>query len=258
MADESREVRAAAARSLTRLSFDRADAYVRVIESGDEDTICSVAKACTQAGIVSQNLDRLSNCDHRQAYETFSLICLLSRAQMNQPVLDAIADHPRIDVRLKAVHFLASTGQPEIFDQLRELALRDGVNEVVKTALLEGMYKLDQERLQQDEGVERAFEFNNEATGVEPSWTSEAAESSTVNAVIFDQLDEAREAAFSFGPTEEVREDDFVFNKPPDAALDPVVESVHSEFENHSLAIEEILKSHTYQETEPEDPEHEI
>ena len=256
MADESREVRAAAARSLTRLSFDRADAYVRVIESGDEETIRSVAKACTQAGIVSQNLDRLSNCDHRQAYETFSLICLLSKAQMNQPVLDAIADHPRIDVRLKAVHLLASTGQPEVFDQLRELALKDGVNEVVKTALLEGMYKLDQERLQQDEGVERAFEFNNEATGAQ-SWSSEVAESSTVDALIFDHLDDVREAAFAFSPPEEVREGAFVINKAPDASSDSAVESVHSEFESHSLAIEEILNNHAYQEPEPDDQEHE-
>jgi len=37
LSDETREVRAAAARSLSRLSFDRADAYVRVIESGDEE-----------------------------------------------------------------------------------------------------------------------------------------------------------------------------------------------------------------------------
>ncbi|MCA1604848.1 MAG: HEAT repeat domain-containing protein, partial [Acidobacteria bacterium] len=175
MADETREVRAAAARSLTRLSFDRADAYVRVIESGDEETIRSVAKACIQAGIVSQNLDRLANSDHRQAYETFSVISLLSKANMNEPVLEAIADHSRIDVRLKAVHLLAATRQPGTFDQLRELALREGISEVVKTALLEGMYKLDQVRLQQDEGVEQAFEFHEQAEtdltpGVDSAW----------------------------------------------------------------------------------------
>ena len=176
MADETREVRAAAARSLTRLSFDRADAYVRVLESGDEETIRSVAKACTQAGIVSQNLDRLANCDHRQAYETFSLICLLSKANLSEPILDAIADHSRIDVRLKAIHLLASTREPGTFDQLRELALRDGISEIVKTALLEAMYKLDQVRLQQDEGVEQAFEFHVEQqpTDSQNSWSNES------------------------------------------------------------------------------------
>lgn len=151
MADDSREVRAAAARSLNRLSFDRADAYVRVIETSDDETIRNVAKACIQAGIVSQNLDRLSNSDHRQAYETFSLICLLDKAKMNEPILNAIADHPNIDVRLKAVHLLACTGQSETYDQLRELAVKDGMREDVKTALLEAIYKLDQARPKHEE-----------------------------------------------------------------------------------------------------------
>lgn len=144
MADEAREVRASAARSLNRLSFDRADAYVRVLETSDEDTVSNVARACLQAGIVSQNLDRLANSDHRQAYETFSLICLLSKANMNEPVLRAISVHPNIDVRLKVVHLLACTGHPATVSQLRDLAVTDGVGEEVKTALLEAIYKLEQ------------------------------------------------------------------------------------------------------------------
>jgi HEAT repeat protein len=149
MADESREVRAAAARTLNRLSFDRADAYVRVIETSDAQTVGNVARACVQAGIVSQNIDRLASSDYRQAYEAFSLISLLAKAELHQPILDAIATHSNVDVRLKAVHLLASTGAPGIFEHLRELAVRDGVGEEVKTALLEAMYKLDQEAKQQ-------------------------------------------------------------------------------------------------------------
>ena len=154
LSDETREVRAAAARSLSRFSFDRADAYVRVIESGDEETIQNVAKACIQAGIVSQNLDRLASSDHRQAYETFTLICLLAKAKMSEPILDAISDHSSIEVRLKTVHLLACTGQPEVFGQLRELAVKDGMRENVKTALLDTMYRLDQQKDKTEETIE--------------------------------------------------------------------------------------------------------
>lgn len=147
MADDTREVRASAARALNRLSFDRADAYVRVIETSDEETIRNVAQACIQAGIVSQNLDRLASSDHRQAYETFSLICLLSKADMDEPILNAVADHLNLDVSLKALHLLASTGQPGTIEKLEQLSLRDGLREEVKTALLVAMYKLDQEKL---------------------------------------------------------------------------------------------------------------
>ncbi len=180
MADESREVRAAAARSVNRLSFDRADAYVRVIETSDDETLACVAKACIQAGIVSQNLDRLTYADHRQAYETFSLICLLTKARMNEPILEAIADHPRMDVRLKAVHLLGRTGHPETFNQLRELAVKDGIGEVVKTALLEAMYKLDQDRLHNDEILDEQTVENGQPFETHEHPPFETLESETV------------------------------------------------------------------------------
>jgi len=145
MADETREVRAAAARALNRLSFDRADAYTRVIETSDAETICAIANACMQTGIVSQNIDRLANTDYPHAYETFSLICLLMKANLGDSILDSIVEHPNLEVRLKLVHLLAATGDPGMFEQLRQLAVRDGVREEVKTALLEEMYKLDQQ-----------------------------------------------------------------------------------------------------------------
>jgi HEAT repeat protein len=154
MADDSREVRASAARSLSRLSFDRADAYVRVLETSDEETVRDVAQACIQAGIVSQNLDRLVSSDHRQAYETFSLICLLTKANMNEPVLEAIFSHQNTDVRLKVVHLLAFTGHPSAYSQLRELAVKEGMREDVKTALLEAIYKLEKSKPVEQEADE--------------------------------------------------------------------------------------------------------
>lgn len=179
MADESREVRAAAARSVSRLSFDRADAYVRVIETSDHETLSCVAKACIQAGIVSQNLDRLSYADHRQAYETFSLICLLTKARMNEPVLEAIANHPRMDVRLKAVYLLGRTGHPDTFNELRELAVKDGIGEVVKTALLEAMYRLDQDRLTRDEILDEQTVADSPSEVANPPFQSDESEADT-------------------------------------------------------------------------------
>jgi hypothetical protein len=196
LSDETREVRAAAARSLSRFSFDRADAYVRVIESGDEETIQNVAKACVQAGIVSQNLDRLASSDHRQAYEAFSLICLLAKAKVSEPVLNAISDHPNIDVRLKAVHLLACTGEPEIFGQLRELAVKDGMREEVKTALLDAMYRLNQSKQKTEEPI------NAELVPEEPSEAAEAEYMAT---------DLEQNAELHLGPEVQAHLDEFEF-----------------------------------------------
>lgn len=144
MADESREVRAAAARVMSRLSFERSDAYFCLIQTGDEEMIRLVAEACIKAGIVSQNIDRLSSGDRRQAYETFTLICLLAKAHHADPVLATIASHSNMNVRLSAIHLLATTGESYLFEEFQQLAERETIEEEVKTALLEGMYKLEQ------------------------------------------------------------------------------------------------------------------
>lgn len=144
MADESREVRAAAARSLTHLNFERLDAFIRVLETEDEELQSAVAKACIKSGIVSQAIDRLANGDRRQGYETFSIISLLARANTTEPVLDAIANHPNLDVRLATVKLLANTGEASVFEELRRMAVEEALPEELRTALLEAMYQLDQ------------------------------------------------------------------------------------------------------------------
>ncbi len=178
MADESREVRAAAARSLTHLNFERLDAFIRVLEAGDEDLQNAVAKACIKSGIVSQAIDRLANGDRRQGYETFAIISLLARAQTTEPVLDAIANHSNLEVRLATVRLLTNTGEAYVFEELRQLALQEGLPEELRTALLEAMYQLDQSNAhstpQEDPQPENAqpettdhfiFESNSESYG---------------------------------------------------------------------------------------------
>ncbi|MDQ5839099.1 MAG: HEAT repeat domain-containing protein, partial [Acidobacteriota bacterium] len=100
LADDAREVRAAAARALSRLSFDRADAYVRVMESADAEALAEVAKACVKAGLAAQAINRLASEDRRQAYEAFSLLSLCAKAGETQPILDTVECHRDIEVRL--------------------------------------------------------------------------------------------------------------------------------------------------------------
>ena len=155
MADESREVRAAAARALSRLNFDRSEAYVHVTQTADNETLMNVARACIKAGILSQNLDRLASGDRRQAYEAFTLICLLAKARLTDPVLEAIVNHSNSKVRVSAVQLLAGTGQEYLFDQLQELATCSDMDEEVKTALLEAMYKLEQGKPQDEAPLDK-------------------------------------------------------------------------------------------------------
>jgi HEAT repeat protein len=153
LGDESRIVRAAAARTMTSLHFDRADAYVRLMETADADLLKKVAQACVATGIVAQAVDRLASEDRRQAYEAFSLFSLLARAQETAPIVDAIENHRDEEVRLCAVRVLNMAGQTGVVPKLRELAARDSLSENVRTAVLEALYKLDQDQPQVDLNV---------------------------------------------------------------------------------------------------------
>jgi len=143
-ADEAREVRAAAARALSHLSFDRADAYVRLIEMSGPDKLREVAQACIKGGMAAQAIERLASTDRRQAYESFALLSLLAKCNETEPILDAITKHKDYNVRLSAVRLLGLSGQPEVVQQIRHLAVKDGLPEKLRTALLEVVYKIDQ------------------------------------------------------------------------------------------------------------------
>jgi len=145
LADESRIVRAAAARTLTSLHFDRADAYVRVTETSDPDTLRRVARACISTGIIAQAVDRLASEDRHQAYEAFSLFTLLARANETDPIIDTIQSHKDDEVRLCAVRVLNVAARPEVAPKLREMIASEVMPENVRTAVLEVLYKLDQE-----------------------------------------------------------------------------------------------------------------
>lgn len=144
LADESREVQAAAARALTSLRFDRGDGYVRAIETSDAETLRSVARACVKTGIVSQAVDRLASEDRRQAYEAFSLFSMLARANETEPILETIEKHTDENVRLCAVRVLNVAARPEVAPRLREMVTAENMSENLRTALLEVLYKLDQ------------------------------------------------------------------------------------------------------------------
>jgi HEAT repeat protein len=142
--DEAREVRAAAARALSRLSFDRADAYVRVIETADAETLAAVAAALTGAGMAAQAIDRLISDDRRQAYEAFSLLSLLVKSGEVEALLTGIAEHRDLGVRLALVRFLGLTGGALYIERLKEVGGRDGMMQEVRDAITEAESKLMQ------------------------------------------------------------------------------------------------------------------
>ena len=140
MADESREVRAAAARALSRLNFDRADAYARVIETADGAALQRLAQACVAAGLGRQALDRLASEDRRHAYEAFSLLSLVAKGGETAMMLEAVEQHREMNVRQAVARLLGLTGQPGPVARLREIAGREETPEALRAVILETVF----------------------------------------------------------------------------------------------------------------------
>lgn len=144
LGDDAREVRAAAARALSRLSMNRGDAYTRIVEAAGADEISRVAKACVSTGMAAQALDRLASSDRWQEYESFALLSMLMHAKEIAPIMDAIANHPQLSVRLAAIHLLSVSANPNLAKPLKVFAKQKELPDEVRAALVEVAERMSQ------------------------------------------------------------------------------------------------------------------
>lgn len=120
-ADPTREVRAAAARSLFRLSFDRAHAWTRIIESNDVGRMRQAARAALEGDLVERSFDRLVHQDGKVAYEAYALTALLIKAGETEPIYRSLAVHKNEEVKLALLHVLRTIRNESTFDSLGDL-----------------------------------------------------------------------------------------------------------------------------------------
>lgn len=117
-ADPSREVRAAGARAMVKLTFDRGDAWSRAAHSKDVLFSRQVARAAVESGIAERSFDRLVMRDEKAAYEAFALVYLLIRTGETEKIFDAIRSHNDIKTRLALLHSIKAANIAEIIPDL--------------------------------------------------------------------------------------------------------------------------------------------
>jgi hypothetical protein len=122
-ADPTREVRAAAARGLFSLGFDRAHAWKRLIEANDIFRLTQAARAAIESGIVSRSFERLIHEDTKVAYEAFALVALLIKAGETKEIFDTIENHKDERVKFALLHVLKVQKDERTIEELTRLAL---------------------------------------------------------------------------------------------------------------------------------------
>lgn len=131
-ADPTREVRAAAARGLFRLSFDRADAWKRIAETHDEFRMRQAARAAVEADLVKRSFDRLIHDDLKIAYEAFTLTALMIRAGETKQLFETIENHRDNNVKLALLHVLKVVKDESTLSNLYSLLEHDSLSAELK------------------------------------------------------------------------------------------------------------------------------
>lgn len=134
-ADPTREVRAAAARGLTRLSFDRADAWVRIIETKEDGRIRQAARAAIEGGFVERSFDRLIHRDSKYAYEAFVLLSLIVKSGEVDGLIEAIKSHKDKRVSSAILHVFKISKDPNALAVLYNLIENNNLPIDLKTEI---------------------------------------------------------------------------------------------------------------------------
>jgi len=142
-ADPTREVRAAAARGLFRLNFDRADAWKRIIETGDEFQMSQAARAAIESGIVTQSLERLIHAEPKIANEAFALVSLLIKSGETDCIFDAIANHKDERVKFALLHVLKVRSDERSLAELKKLKAASKFTPEVSDRVNDTIYSLE-------------------------------------------------------------------------------------------------------------------
>ncbi len=128
-ADPTREVRAAAARALFQLTFDRGEAWTRLAWCEDNFKIIQSARAAIESNLVERSIDRLVHKDEKYAYEAFALIALLVKAGETKEIFEVIENHTDRIVKLAILRTLKVLRDETVLPDLYSFVERNSLNE---------------------------------------------------------------------------------------------------------------------------------
>ncbi len=120
--DPSAEVRRKAVRELYALDPDQAATFVNeALRDGSPDERRRIGIALADSGLLYEAIDDLKAENHESCYGAFSLLFLVAKAGVVEPLLTVIEKHPSLDLSLALIRLLASSGEPEVVSAFRRL-----------------------------------------------------------------------------------------------------------------------------------------
>src|SRR5262245_32246233 len=141
--DPAPEVREKAVRDLYEMDPDRAATLVNdALRDGSPEERRRIGSALADSGLLYEAIDDLMAENHGNCYSAFSLLFLVAKAGVVEPLSSVIEKHPSLDLSLAVIRLLASSGEPEVASTLQRLALNDALPPELRSAAAESINQL--------------------------------------------------------------------------------------------------------------------
>ena len=119
---------------------DRAATLVNdALRDGSPEERRRIGSALADSGLLYEAIDDLMAEDHQNCYSAFSLLFLVAKAGVVEPLSAVIEKHPSLDLSLAVIRLLASSGEPEVASTLQRLALNDALPPELRAAAAESI-----------------------------------------------------------------------------------------------------------------------
>jgi hypothetical protein len=141
--DPSAGVREKAVRELYELDPDRAATLVNeALRDGSLEERRRIGNALADSGLLFEAIDDLMAENHEHCYSAFSLLFLVAKAGVVEPLSAVIEKHPSLDLSLAVIRLLASSGEPGVASTLERLASNTALAPELRSAATESINQL--------------------------------------------------------------------------------------------------------------------
>lgn len=141
--DPSAEVREKAVRDLYEMDPDQAATLVNdALRDGTPEERRKIGNALADSGLLYEAIDDLMAENHESCYGAFSLLFLVAKAGVVEPLSSVIEKHPSVDLSLAVIRLLASSGEPGVAATLQRLASNHALAPELRSAAAESANQL--------------------------------------------------------------------------------------------------------------------
>ena len=141
--DQSSETRKWAVRKLYELNADLAATLVNdALRDGSQEQRRNIGTALADSGLLFEAIDDLMDENHERCYGAFSLLFLVAKAGVVQPLVSVIEKHPSMDLRLAVIRLLASSKEMQVVSALKELSNNHSLAPEVRSATMQAISQI--------------------------------------------------------------------------------------------------------------------